>query len=76
MNFANEAGWDRIARIAAGVVMLFLGWSGIVAGGLGVFFMIVGFVPLLTGIVGWCPLYALFHFRTSTTEQTPSLEAV
>ena len=26
---------------------------------------IVGFVPLLTGLVGWCPLYTVFKFRTN-----------
>lgn len=76
MRFANEAGWDRIARIALGIVLLFLGWSGIVAGGLGMVFKIVGFVPLLTGVVGWCPLYALFGFRTDATEQSTPIEAV
>ncbi|MEN6481271.1 MAG: DUF2892 domain-containing protein [Anaerolineaceae bacterium] len=30
-----------------------------------VFFKIIGFLPLLTGLVGFCPLYALFKFRTN-----------
>lgn len=65
MSFINEAGWDRIARVVLGVVLLYLGWSGVVAGGLGVFFKYIGFVPLLTGLIGWCPLYSLFKFRTN-----------
>ena len=32
MSFMNEAGWDRIARVILGVVMLVLGWGGIVDG--------------------------------------------
>ncbi|MCB0086342.1 MAG: DUF2892 domain-containing protein, partial [Caldilineaceae bacterium] len=42
----NEAGWDRIARVVLGLVMLYLGWSGAVTGGLGIFLQYVGFVPL------------------------------
>jgi Protein of unknown function (DUF2892) len=65
MRYTNEAGWDRIARIVLGAVLLYLGWSGIVEDGLGDFLKVFGFVPLLTGIVGWCPLYAAFGFRTN-----------
>ena len=65
MKFINEAGWDRIARIVLGAVLLFLGWGGIVEGGLGTTFKVVGFLPLLTGLAGWCPAYALFGFRTN-----------
>lgn len=65
MAFMNEAGWDRIARVVLGVLLLVLGWGGIVEGTLGTVFKIVGFIPLITGIAGWCPLYAIFRFRTS-----------
>jgi hypothetical protein len=61
---ANEASADRIIRIIVGLVLLYLGWAGVVTGGLGVFLKIIGFVPLLTGIVGWCPLYTLLRVST------------
>ncbi len=32
--------------------------AGIVVG-------VVAFVPLLTGLVGWCPLYSVLGFRTN-----------
>lgn len=60
----NEAGWDRIVRIVLGVVLLYLGWAGVVSGGWGLFLKIIGFVPLLTGIAGFCPVYALFGIKT------------
>ncbi len=60
----NEATWDRIVRVVLGIVLLYLGWGGVVAGGLGVFLKIIGFVPLLTGLIGWCPAYSLFKFQT------------
>jgi len=65
MKYLNEAGWDRIVRIVLGAAMLYLGWAGIVAGGWGTFFKFVGFVPLVTGLVGFCPIYALLKVRTS-----------
>lgn len=60
----NEAGWDRIARIVVGIVMLALGWGGVVTGLWGTVLQWLGFVPLLTGLIGWCPLYSLLRFRT------------
>jgi hypothetical protein len=60
----NEAGWDRIVRLILGVALLGLGWGGIVSGGWGMAFKIVGFIPFVTGLVGWCPLYAVFAVRT------------
>lgn len=64
MKFMNEAGWDRIGRVVLGVVVLTLGWAEIVTGAWGTFFKVIGFVPLVTGLVGWCPIYAAFRFGT------------
>lgn len=60
----NESGVDRIIRVLLGAVLLVLGWGGIVGGGLGLVFKILGFVPLLTGLIGFCPLYALLKIQT------------
>lgn len=65
MSYINEAGWDRVVRIIIGIALLYLGFSGVVPGGWGLFLKVIGFVPLLTGLVGWCPLYALFKFQTN-----------
>ncbi len=65
MKFINEAGWDRIVRVLLGIVLLYLGWAGVVTGGWGTFLKIIGFVPLFTGLIGYCPIYAIFKFRTS-----------
>lgn len=60
----NEAGWERIVRVALGVVLAIVGF-GVMDGTAGVVVGIVAFVPLLTGLSGWCPLYSLFGFRTN-----------
>lgn len=65
MGFVNEAAWDRIGRVAIGIVLLYIGWADVVTGGWGTFLKVIGFVPLATGLVGWCPLYATFRFRTN-----------
>jgi hypothetical protein len=64
MKYLNEAGWDRIVRIVLGVAVLYVGWAGVVTGGWGTFLKVIGFVPLLTGLVGFCPIYAIFKVRT------------
>lgn len=60
----NEAGWDRAMRVLIGVGLLYLGWSGAVGGTLGWILKIGGFLPLATGIAGWCALYAIFGVST------------
>ncbi|HIE22121.1 MAG TPA: DUF2892 domain-containing protein [Acidimicrobiia bacterium] len=61
----NEAGWDRILRTAVGIVLLYLGFGGVVTGALGIVLIVLGFIGLITGLVGWCPIYAAIKFRTA-----------
>lgn len=68
---ANEAGWDRIVRIGVGVVLLVIGF-GVVGGTTGIILGLVALVPLVTGLVGWCPLYAVFGVRTCPLEDDPT----
>ena len=60
----NEAGWDRAVRVVLGVVLMIVGF-GVVGGAGGTVLGIVAIVPLLTGIVGWCPLYTVLGIRTN-----------
>jgi hypothetical protein len=55
----NEATWDRLARVVIGVVLIGLAATGRVG-----LWGYVGLVPLLTGAVGFCPLYRLFGMST------------
>lgn len=52
---ANVGGFDRIARILVGLVLVALAATGTV----GVWGWI-GVVPLVTGLFGFCPAYTLF----------------
>jgi len=65
MNFANEGTRDRGARMMGGLLLLVVGWSGLVASGIpGLVLAVVGFVMLATGLVGWCPAYTVFGITT------------
>ncbi len=55
----NEAGWDRAIRVILGFGLLAL-----TAVGPKSMWGLVGLVPMLTGIVGFCPLYRVFGFST------------
>jgi hypothetical protein len=55
----NVGGIDRILRIVAGLVLIALTLMGTI----GVWGWI-GVVPLLTGLVGFCPVYPLIGLNT------------
>ena len=61
---ANVGRVDRVMRIVLGMALLSL-----VRFGPQTSWGYLGFVPLLTGAYGWCPLYALL--RISTIPKTP-----
>ncbi len=61
----NESGLDRIIRVIVGIVLLALYFTGAVTGGLGIILIVLGAVALLTGAVGFCPLYSLLKINTN-----------
>mgnify|MGYP000402314242 CR=1 FL=1 len=71
MTFVNEAGWDRIARVVVGVMLLVVGF-GVIGGTAGTVLGVVGAIPLLTGLVGYCPLYSVLNVRTNRRSE-PSI---
>jgi Protein of unknown function (DUF2892) len=55
----NIGGVERIIRIVAGIVILSLAFVGPKSP-----WAYLGIVPLATGLIGWCPPYALLGFST------------
>lgn len=55
----NEGSIDRGLRIAAGLALIALAASGTVG-----VWGYLGVVPLITGLVGWCPAYTLLGLNT------------
>jgi hypothetical protein len=59
MSFLNVGTADRVVRIIVGLALISLvfvgpqtpwGW--------------IGLVPLVTALIGWCPAYTLFGFKS------------
>ncbi len=61
----NESNTDRIIRVVVGVVFLYLGFSGFMTGWLAIVVGLVGLLLLVTGALGFCPLYALLKMSTN-----------
>ncbi len=68
----NEGTLDRVIRVIVGVALLSLlvvgpvpGW-GLVG--------LLGFIGLVTGLVGYCPTYTLFGFDTLGGREHKTLE--
>ena len=55
----SKGNTDRIIRVGGGVALAALGFGGVIGGVLGTVAGIVGIVLILTGAIGFCPLYAL-----------------
>jgi hypothetical protein len=70
MAFMNEGTWDRAIRIGAGIALAYAAWTTRPAsvmsqpGTVSIVFLVVGATALVTGVVGWCPAYALFDVST------------
>jgi hypothetical protein len=54
----NVGGVDRLIRILVGLALLSL---VVLLDGSLRWLSLIGFVPLITGLAGWCPAYTLFH---------------
>ena len=61
----NEGTLDRILRVIAGVVLLSL-----VVIGPQTMWGLIGIVPWLTGLIGFCPVYKLFGWNTCPLEKS------
>jgi Protein of unknown function (DUF2892) len=55
----NVGGIDKILRIVAGVALIALTALGMIP-----VWGYIGVVPLLTGLMGWCPAYTLLGMNT------------
>ena len=55
----NEGTIDRALRVAVGILLLALTLTNTIG-----MWGWIGVVPLLTGAIGWCPLYTVFGVNT------------
>ena len=59
----NEGTIDRAIRLVIAAVLIGVG-LGVVRGPGGIAMAAVGAIPLLTGLIGYCPLYTVFGINT------------
>ena len=71
MVFPNESALDWTVRLIAGSAIVAIGWFGPVDTLLGVACRILGWYPLVTGILGWSPLYAVLGWSTKSGSRQP-----
>jgi hypothetical protein len=57
---------DKALRIIAGIVLLTLFF---ILDGSARWLGLIGLVPLITGLVGWCPAYAMIGVNTCPVRQ-------
>ena len=59
----NESNWDSISRVFSGFFLLDLGLGGELTGMLALLADMFGLFLLLSGVVGFCPIYTLFRWK-------------
>jgi hypothetical protein len=67
---ANEGTLDRVLRVLLGIALLALVFVGPKTP-----WGLIGAVPLLTGIIGYCPLYGIFGIRTCSLKSRPATQS-
>ncbi len=58
----NEGTIDRALRVILGLVLVGLAFGGQIGA-----WGYVGVIPVLTGLIGWCPAYTLLGIKTCKT---------
>lgn len=61
---SNVGNTDKAVRISIAVLLAALYFTGTITGVLGVIALVVAGVFVLTSLVGFCPLYAIFGMST------------
>jgi hypothetical protein len=61
----NEGTIDRALRVAVGILLLALTFTNTIG-----MWGWIGVVPLLTGAIGWCPLYTVFGINTCSMKKS------
>jgi uncharacterized membrane protein len=55
---------DRVIRVLLAVIVGILYFTGAISGVAAIILGVLAVIFLVTGIVGFCPLYTLFHLNT------------
>lgn len=60
----NMGNTDRLIRLLLAAVFVVLYFNNLVPGVFGIILLILAVIFALTAVIGFCPLYTLFHINT------------
>ncbi len=63
----NMSSADRMIRVILAAVMAILYFTGTVTGTIGIVMLVLAGVFVLTSVISFCPLYAIFGISTCKT---------
>lgn len=66
----NMGLFDRILRIVVAVIIAVLYFTKVLTGTLGIVLIVLAGIFLLTGIIGFCPLYVPFGINSRKVKKT------
>lgn len=61
----NVGRLDQIIRIVVGILFIALAYTGVIGN-----WGYIGVIPLLTGLMRWCPLYTMLGLQTCPLHET------
>lgn len=60
----NMGSADRVIRISIAAIVAVLYFTGTITGTVGAVLLVLGGIFLVTSLVSFCPIYAIFGYRT------------
>ena len=68
----NEGVIERAVRIAAALALLTMALFHVVSGTLAILFYVLSGVAFVTGVIGYCPAWAIFGISTCGAKHVPA----
>ncbi|MEZ4803935.1 MAG: DUF2892 domain-containing protein [Bacteroidia bacterium] len=65
----NMGSTDKVIRLLIAIVVAILYFSNVISGVLGIVLLILSIVFVLTSLIGFCPLYTIFGFKTNSKDK-------
>lgn len=65
----NMGNLDRVLRILIAIVIISLYYSGMISGTWAIILLVISAAFILTGFIGFCPLYYPFGLRTRKVDK-------
>ncbi|OIP84679.1 MAG: hypothetical protein AUK44_01630 [Porphyromonadaceae bacterium CG2_30_38_12] len=61
----NVGSLDKLVRLALAIILIWLFYSDVLSGTLGIVALILALVLTITSLINFCPLYAAFRINTA-----------